>query len=243
MTTDLTQNEGGLSRRTIVKGAAWSVPVMAAAIAAPAAVATGGPNWDVQVTANCQNEYDITTLTTLLESLSANPLYQVLVPGLVVTVQTALAAIGIDDDAARNFTITALEGTVPAGTQFQMTYPALLNINTGILEGLIEAQALTVVNIDSTGAIFTLDAPLTVGNSITIDIIDSIVNVGALSAVTLSLVGSDNPTSPGSEGADSATISTLLAPAVDLGSLGIPNVDLGLIEIVIDGDLAVQLCA
>lgn len=34
--------EGGLSRRRIVKGAAWSVPVIAAAIAAPAASASGG---------------------------------------------------------------------------------------------------------------------------------------------------------------------------------------------------------
>lgn len=33
--------EGGLSRRRIVKGAAWSVPVIAAAIAAPAASASG----------------------------------------------------------------------------------------------------------------------------------------------------------------------------------------------------------
>jgi hypothetical protein len=34
--------EGGLSRRRIVKGAAWSMPVIAAAIAAPAASASGG---------------------------------------------------------------------------------------------------------------------------------------------------------------------------------------------------------
>jgi hypothetical protein len=43
LNAEITSNEeGGLSRRRVVKGAAWSMPVIAAAIAAPAASASGG---------------------------------------------------------------------------------------------------------------------------------------------------------------------------------------------------------
>lgn len=43
LNAEITNNEeGGLSRRRVVKGAAWSMPVIAAAIAAPAASASGG---------------------------------------------------------------------------------------------------------------------------------------------------------------------------------------------------------
>lgn len=220
MTEEITQHEG-ISRRTIVKGAAWSIPVMAAAVAAPAAVATGGPAWDVTVSGTCANEYDISALEALV------PL-----PATLALVQAALAAIGIDDDAARSFTITATEGTVPAGTTFSLAYPDGL-IDLTALEGIIEAEALTVATINNTQTTFTLDSDLTEGDSITIDLFDSIIEIGALSSITLSLVGSDNPTDPGSEGADSATVSTLVGAAVNLGSLGIP---------LVSGTLEVQLC-
>lgn len=44
--------EASLSRRAIVKGAVWSVSVIAAAVAVPAAVASGGTQalYDLQVT-------------------------------------------------------------------------------------------------------------------------------------------------------------------------------------------------
>lgn len=220
MTDEITQHDG-ISRRTIVKGAAWSIPVMAAAVAAPAAVATGGPAWDVAVTGNCLNDYEDSALNSL-------------VPGpLRNTVRAALAALGFTRPAERSFTITAAEGTVPAGTTFSLAYPDGL-IDIAALEGVIEAEALTVATINNTQTTFTLDAPLTQGQSITIDVIGPIINVGALSSITLSLVGNDNPTSPGSEGADSATVSTLAAAGVNLGSLGILGVS---------GTLAVQLCS
>ncbi|GGM42708.1 hypothetical protein [Microbacterium saperdae] len=44
--TEEIQKDKGLSRRTVVKGAAWSVPVIAAAVATPLAAASGG---DVEV--------------------------------------------------------------------------------------------------------------------------------------------------------------------------------------------------
>lgn len=219
MTEELTQHQG-ISRRTIVKGAAWSIPVMAAAVAAPAAVATGGPAWDVTVTGTCANDYDLSAL-------------EALVPGLLVdTVEAALALLGLTPGASRTFTIAATEGTVPAGTTFSLAYPDGL-IDLGLLEGIIEAEALTVATINNTQATFTLDSDLTQGDSITIDLFDSILEIGALSSITLSLVGSDNPTDPGSEGADSATVSTLVGVAANLGSLGIIGVS---------GSLQVQLC-
>jgi hypothetical protein len=220
MDAEITTNEG-ISRRTIVKGAAWSIPVMAAAVAAPAAVATGGPNWDVAVTGNCLNDYEDSVLNGLVS------------PPLRNTVRAALALLGLTRPAQRSFTITAAEGTVPAGTTFSLAYPNGL-IDLALLEGVIEAEALTVATINNTQTTFTLDTDLTQGQSITIDVIGPIINIGALSSITLSLVGSDNPTNPGTEGADSATVSTLLAAGFNLGSLGILGVS---------GTLAVQLCS
>lgn len=43
----------GPDRRTIVKGAAWSVPVIAAAVGAPGASASPGGDWNVSVSAGC----------------------------------------------------------------------------------------------------------------------------------------------------------------------------------------------
>jgi hypothetical protein len=220
MDAEITTNEG-ISRRTIVKGAAWSIPVMAVAVAAPAAVATGGANWDVTIAGSCVNEYQDTALNALVPA------------NLRQVVRSALALLGIDRPAARTFTITATDGTIPAGTTFSLTYPSGL-INVVALEGLIEANALTVATINPTQATFTLNTPLTEGQSITINIINAIIDIGALSSVTLSLVGNDNPVSPGTEGADSATVSTLLAAGVNLGSLGILGVS---------GTLAVQACS
>ncbi len=220
MTTETTQHEGGLSRRTVVKGAAWSIPVMAAAVAAPAAVATGGAAWDVQVAGNCEGDYDISVLTGIVGPLA------------VAAVETALETLlGLEAGASRTFTITALEGTVPAGTEFTLSYPDGL-IDVGGLEGLIEANALfNVVTVDNTSAVFSLASPLVQGASTEIDYISAIVDLGVASTVTMSLVGNDNPS--GTDGADSASINNLAAVAADLGDLNIP---------LVSGSLAVQTC-
>ena len=42
-----------LNRRTVVKGAAWSLPVLAAAVAVPMAAATGTTPWNVSITQDC----------------------------------------------------------------------------------------------------------------------------------------------------------------------------------------------
>jgi hypothetical protein len=219
MDAEISTNEG-ISRRTIVKGAAWSIPVMAAAVAAPAAVATGGPNWDVTVSGVCDKEYDISALTAVVGA------------GLTNTVKALLfTVLGFEDGAKREFTITATDGTVPAGTTFALTYPTGL-INLVTLEGLIEANALTVVTINPTGATFSLNAPLTEGQSITFNIITAIIDVALASSVTLSLVGNDNPA--GAEGADSATVTTLVGVSVKLRDL-LPTLPA-------NARLAVQIC-
>lgn len=50
--TEEVQNNQGISRRTIMKGAAWSVPVIAAAVATPMAAASGDAG-DFQVNGSC----------------------------------------------------------------------------------------------------------------------------------------------------------------------------------------------
>lgn len=47
MTEELENAQGGVQRRTVVKGAAWSVPVVAAAVSVPMTAAT--PTFDVNV--------------------------------------------------------------------------------------------------------------------------------------------------------------------------------------------------
>jgi len=62
MTDELGQKK--ISRRTVAKGAAWSVPVVAVAAAAPAHAASGPTAGDVMVSASCVgvNVLDLITL-------------------------------------------------------------------------------------------------------------------------------------------------------------------------------------
>lgn len=209
----------GISRRTIVKGAAWSLPVLAVAVATPAHAASVNPlaGVDVQVTGACENDYDLGVLTALVGA------------GLVGLVQTTiLAPLGLTSGASRTFTITAAEGDIPAGTTFALTYPDGL-LDLSLLEGIIEAQALTVATINTTTTTFTLDAPITEGNSISFDIFSGLLDIGLASSVTLSLVGTDDPSVPPGQ-PDSASVDTTLGVGVDLSTL-VPG-----------ATLAVQVC-
>ncbi len=51
--TELENTTSGIDRRTVVKGAAWSVPVIAAAVASPLAAATTDHLLDISVNAEC----------------------------------------------------------------------------------------------------------------------------------------------------------------------------------------------
>lgn len=202
----------GVSRRTLVKGAAWSLPVIAVAAATP--LASASVAWNATVTADCSGDYDISVLTGIVGA------------GLVGVVQTALGVLGLEPNATREFTVTATTGDIPAGTQYLLTDPnALLTV-----EGLEDVIGAGVAGVISTaeGFILTLANPIPQGSSFTVDVYRSVINVGALSSFTLSQVQAD------ADGADnSATTGSLLAVAIDLGSLGIPFVS---------GSLAVQTC-
>ncbi|WP_102194358.1 hypothetical protein [Microbacterium aurantiacum] len=204
----------GVSRRTLVKGAAWSLPVIAVAAATPLASASVVPTWNATVTADCSGDYDISVLTGIVGA------------GLVGVVQTALGVLGLEPNATREFIVTATTGDIPAGTQYLLTDPnALLTV-----DGLGDVIGAGVAGVVSTseGFLITLTNAIPQGSTFTVDVYRAVVNVGALSSFTLTQVQTD-----ANAGDNSATTGSLLAAAIDLGSLGIPFVS---------GSLAVQTC-
>ena len=188
----------GINRRKIVKGAAWSLPVIATAIAAPSAAASTTPAWDARVSGTCSGQFKAA--------------------GLASNILNALTgALGLTA-ATRSFTITAQEGTIPAGTQFQLNHGGLLNLN------LLGWSALGLTLLSS-GPVATLALvnPLPLGQSITIDLLVGLADVRVASNMSLSLAGADNPSSA-SPGANSASIRTTLGTTVRV--LGLVNVNL-----------------
>ncbi|GAT72206.1 hypothetical protein MHM582_0679 [Microbacterium sp. HM58-2] len=203
----------GVSRRTLVKGAAWSLPVIAVAAATPLAAAST-VTWNGAVTGVCTNDYDISVLEGIVGA------------GLVGTVESALALLGITAGATRGFNITATQGDIPAGTQYVLTDPnALLT-----LSGLEAVVSATVAGIATTagGFILTLTNPIPQGSTVFINVYDALINVGALSSFTLTQTTAD-----ANGGDNTGSTGSLAAAAVNLGSLGIP---------LVSGSLAVQTC-
>jgi len=201
-----------VERRTVLKGAAWSVPVIAVAAATP--LASASVAWNGAVSAFCTNQYDISALTSIVGA------------GLTGTVQAALGLLGINAGATRGFTITAATGTIPAGTQYTISDPNAILTLSG-LQALAIAGVAGIVAVAG-GYSFTTSAPITQGNSITVDIYKAIANAGVASGLTITQNAAD------ANAADNtATTSTLAAVAVNLGSLGIP---------LVSGSLVVQTC-
>lgn len=66
-------NESGISRRAVVRGAAWSVPVIAVAVATPLAAASGGGtvNSDANYFWDAESEGDYTSLVAAGGGLAA----------------------------------------------------------------------------------------------------------------------------------------------------------------------------
>lgn len=181
--------KGGFSRRTMVKGAAWSVPVIAVAAATPMASASTAEQFDVQVAGTCSGDYKAAGLTA----------------GVIDVLATLLGL----DAATREFTITAAEGTIPSGTQFVLEDGGLLNLGILTVTGALDVNALNIVRLGGGGVSITLEQDLAEGESFTIDLLSGLVDVGIASNMTLSLSGEDNPsTAPGA--ANSASVSTLV---------------------------------
>lgn len=216
---DSTQPALGVSRRTLVKGAAWSVPVVAAAIAVPAQAASLPTGVDVAITGACAGNYDLSVLTNLVGA------------GLVGLVQSAvLAPLGLTPNPRRTFTIAAQSGTIPTGTRFALGYPSLINLNLGVLNSVLTAAALNVISTGNTSAEFATTAPIPQGGSTSFNVAGAIpvANLGVASTVTLTLLDTDHPTPPPG-GPNSASVTSLAAAAVSL-------------QPIFPGTLAVQLC-
>ncbi|MGN7861597.1 hypothetical protein ACTJI8_13545 [Microbacterium sp. 22303] len=218
---DSTQRAHGVRRRTLVKGAAWSVPVVAAAIAVPAQAASLPQGVDVSVTGACSGNYDLSALTTLVGA------------GLVGAAQTILSGLGLTPNPQRSFNIAAQQGTIPAGTRFQLDYPALINLDLGTLNTILTAAALSVVSTGNTSAVFTTNAAIPQGSSITFNVAGAIplADLGVASTITLTLLDTDHP-NPAPGGPNSAAVSSLVSTAVTL-----PTIPFGANKV-----LAVQLC-
>lgn len=207
----------GFSRRTMVKGAAWSVPVVATAIAVPFASASVTPTWNGRVTGLCAGDYDLSVLRGIVGGT------------LVGTVQAALGLIGLQPNARRAFTIEATTADpIPAGTVYRMTTPPAL-IDLSILQGLLDINVLNVVQVNPSTFDFTLTSPIVQGTPRTIDLFGAILNVGLAETITLVQVDADS-----NVGDNVGSITSGVGAAVNLGQLGVPFVS---------GSLAVQLCA
>ncbi|MGN8026999.1 hypothetical protein [Microbacterium sp. 22242] len=204
-----------VERRTVLKGAAWSVPVIAVAAATPLASASVAP-FNASVSAFCTNQYDVSALQALVPA-----------PLVFTAVQTALNGLGIHAGATRGFTITATSGTTPAGTQYLLSDPNAILTLSG-LQSLAIAGIAGIATV-SGGFTFSLAAPLAQGSSLTLDFYRAIVNAGVASGLTLTQTTAD-----ANAGDNSATSSTLAAASVNLGSLGVLGAS---------GSLTIQTCA
>lgn len=227
----MTESTTGISRRTLVKGAAWSVPVLAAAIAVPARAASLPAGVDVRVAATCSGQYDISTLESLLAgvNLVGLPLNLSLLTDLV---KAALAVLGFNEGATRRFTISADSGTIPVGTQFLLatTPPALINLSA--LQNLLAVQALFLASVNPQGAILTTTQPITAAGA-NVELQSLLLDADVIAQTSLTLLDTDAPLNPANEAPDSAAINTLAGVDVDLGTL-----DLGaVLETVLPGPL------
>lgn len=149
--TEEIQNNKGLTRRTVVKGAAWSVPVIAAAVATPLAAASAagadlvptlsGP-LTLSLTALGLPVATVSTPTTLtISNLTAAPstagnTVNVVYPSSLLTLNITGAGISLLGSDG-NYTITL--PSIPASGSLTIQLGTLLDsaLNVGVLTGLL----------------------------------------------------------------------------------------------------------
>lgn len=226
----MSEERSGISRRTIMKGAAWSVPVLAAAVAVPARAASLPPGVDVRVNAVCDGEYDISTLESLLAGVSLVGLPLDL-PVLTDLVKAALSVLGFDEGATRRFEISADEGIVPVGTQFLLATSPPALIDATLLESLLSVQALFVATVNPQGFILTTTQPISTAT--VVELQSLLLEADVIAQTSLTLLDTDSPTDPGNEAPDAGVINTLAGVDVDLGQLDLG----GVLETVLPGPL------
>lgn len=133
-----------------------------------------------------------------------------------ITGRCATGLLGILGQPALEFTITAFQGTVPAGTSFTLTSSALLNVSALAASpgGLV-----TISLLSGSSALITLTAPLVQGSSVTIGLLGELLTVGLIYTYTLQLNGNDHPSDPATSGPNTATLSALVQLNLGLRSL------------------------
>jgi len=238
----VTEESKVFSRRTVVKGAAWSVPVIAAAVATPLASASNvNQALDVTVTGSCTGQYDIADLRTLLGSVNlglAGTLGLTLT-NLVDLVKAALAALGINDGATRGFNISVAGDTLPQGATFVLsTSPgALINADLTLLSSLFnsQAQAAFIANVNGSTVSLTTTRDISAGESFPFELVEGLLDVDALTTTTLTYTPALDTTAAG-EGADAASFTTLVGTPVNLGTL-----DLGTLLVSVLGQTLTDL--
>lgn len=161
----MSEQGSGLSRRTVVKGAAWSVPVIAAAVATPLAAASQAV--DLTVTGNCSGQFRAA--------------------GLASNILNALTGLLGFDPAVRSFTVTAGATAVPSGTTLLLDNTGLLNVGLLSITGALDISALDIVNIGGGVSSITLQQPLPAGQSFTVDLLPAVVDLKVAAAQNLAL--------------------------------------------------------
>lgn len=212
----------------MVKGAAWSVPVLATAVAAPAFAATA-TNYDVGVKADCVGNYDLDKLIagikTAVSSLALGTLLNPVINALQGAVEGVLNLIGLKKFQSRGFTIEAVQGTVPQGTQFTLSTGSLINLS--LLADILQTQAnvLGVVSVNPGSAVIELKSDLPQGQSLHFSLQGQAVDLSVGGTVTFGLVGNDNPaTAPG---APNVVSQTFVVVETNLAKLGVVDGLLG----------------
>lgn len=165
LVTEEIQKNSGFSRRTIVKGAAWSVPVIAAAVATPLAAASTA--LDLTIAGNCAGEFRAA--------------------GLASNILNALTGLLGLDPATRTITVTAGTVPVPVGTTFLLDNSGLLNVGLIGVTGALDVSALDIVNVGGGVTSITLQQQLLPGQSFTLDLLPAVVDVKVAATQTLSL--------------------------------------------------------
>lgn len=205
-----------LSRRTMVKGAAWSVPVLATAVAVPMASAShGGPHFDVGVLSSCVGNYRLGVIDNLVRNVTT-------LAGLRATVRSTviqlLGLLGLTEFQTRGFVINAVEGDIPAGETFTLNYPAGA-IDLALLTTALNANVLNIVTNTSGAAQLQVPAGgIAQGTTINYDISAAfIIEAGVTGNVTFAYDGMDNPTS-GSPAPNSATLNAVVVE-VSIGQI------------------------
>ncbi|GAB3630725.1 hypothetical protein GCM10027421_00780 [Microbacterium shaanxiense] len=155
----------GISRRTVVKGAAWSVPVIAAAVATP--LASASTALDLTIVGNCSGSFNAS--------------------GLAGNIVQQLATVLGLQPATRNFTVTAGATAVPAGTVLTLDNSGVLNVGLIGVTGALDVSALDIISLGGGVTQITLQQELPAGQSFVLDLLPAVVDLKVAATQTLAL--------------------------------------------------------